>query len=212
MEEYDVAEIVRIYVKEYGASNPHRPFTLFPSLLHRFPLTQFCDNFVLACVLYLALYQRQRRRWVAESDHQVWLLRSKEDNALVGVAELSLEAPGRMALPIGLPVDVKKRLFSTRVLQPYISNVIVKESHRGSGYGTLLLQELEHVAQQQHRHQELTLHVNANAVAAQSLYNKLGYTVVESKSVDLLGRLLRFMFGLYFLREEELLYMKKILS
>ena len=212
MNQEDVADIVRIFVREYGAMNPQRPFTLFPSVMHRFPLVQYCDNFVLACIIYLSLYQRLRRKWISESDHQVWVLCSSENDNVWGVAEVSLEAPGRRALPIGLPVGVKKRLFGTSLLQPYISNVIIKQSHRGHGYGQRLLQELEQVAQQQNQYQELALHVNANATVAQSLYNKLGYTIVESKSNDFFGSLLRFMLGLYFLPEEKLLYMKKDLT
>ena len=212
MKEVDVAEIVRLYVREYGSTtttNPHRPFTLFPPMLHRYQWAQFCDNFILACILYLALYQRLGRKWMNEHDHQVWVLCSNEQ--VVGVAEFSLEAPGRTALPIGLPVGVKKLLFRTGTLQPYVSNVVIKESCRGCGYGTVLLQKLEQQAHQ-HHHQELTLHVDANATAARSLYNKLGYTVEGKGSAGMLGRIFCFWAGLYFLPETELLYMRKDLS
>lgn len=212
MNQEDVTDIVRMFVREYGAMNPQRPFTLFPSFLHRFPLVQFCDNFALACIIYLSLYQRLRRKWITESDHQVWVICSLENDNVLGVAEVSLEAPGRRALPIGLPVGVKKRLFGTNLLQPYISNVIIKENHRGNGFGKVLLRELEQVLQQHGQHQEVALHVNANAIVAQSLYIKLGYTVVESKSTDFFECVLRFMLGLYFLPEEKLLYMKKELT
>jgi len=207
MEEDDVPELVRLYVREYGTTNPQRPFTLFPPLLHRFPMTQFCDNFVLACILYLALYQRLGRKWITEPDHQVWLLSSEDQ--VVGAAELSLEAPGRTALPIAFPVEFKKRLFGTTQLLPYVSNVLIKESFRGRGYGKVLLQELENQA---HEHQELTLHVYAYATAAKSLYNKMGYTLVGTKDDGLTERLFCFIAGFYFLPKAELLYMKKHLS
>lgn len=216
MKEEDVPDIVRLYVREYGTSNPQRPFTLFPSFLHGLAPLQFCDNFVLACILYLALYQRLRKRWITEPDHQVWLLSRIEDDdhEVVGVAELSFEAPGRSALPIALPISIKKRLFGASELQPYVSNVIVKESCRGKGYGTVLLQQMERHAQQQFDLSYLSLHVDDNAIAAKSLYNKLGYTKVgtSSTSGDLAGRFFRFLLGLYFLPESSQLYMKKDLS
>lgn len=211
MKEADVPEIVRLYVREYGAANPQRPFTLFPPLLHGIVALKFCDNFVLACILYLALYQRLARRFITETDHQVWVL-CNDEHVVVGAAELSLEVRERSALPIALPVSFKKRLFGATHVLPYISNVIVKESHRGRGYGTVLLQELEQRARHQYHQEQLTLHVNEDATAAKSLYQKLGYTAVGTKPDDAMGRLFRFVAGLYFVPESKQLYMKKELT
>lgn len=208
MEQEDVPEIVRLYVREYGSMNPQRPFTLFPPIFHGLPMTQYCDNFVLACIFYMALYQRLNLTWIAETDHQVWTLCSQQQNEVVGVAELSFQASGHVALPIGLPLEVKKKLYGVTHLVPYISSVIVKESLRGCGYGTILLNELE---QRAGRYSELTLHVDANATVAKALYEKLGYCVMETRrNNEWFGRIFRLMAGLYFIPQTgEQLYMRK---
>jgi ribosomal protein S18 acetylase RimI-like enzyme len=220
IEERDVPDIVRMYVREYGPSNPQQLFTLFPRKLfeknqHMRILSDgadFCDNFCLACIIYLALYQRIKRRWVTEPDHQVWGL-FREDGEIVGAAELSLERPGQRASPLCTPVNVKKLFAGNNMsLQPYVSNVIVKESFRGCGYGQTLLTKLESEALRL-GFSHLTLHVDVNAQAALSLYSKLGFASRDThKGNDILGRFVLFLAGLYFIEDSELLYMKKELN
>lgn len=210
-------DIVRMYVREYGPSNPQQhQFTLFPRKLFEnqqviSDAADFCDNFALACIIYLALYQRIKRRWVTEPDHQVWGL-FVDNGEIVGVAELSLERPGQKASPLCTPVEVKKLFAGKITLQPYVSNVIVKENVRGCGYGQMLLTELESEASRL-GFSHLTLHVDVNAPAALSLYNKLGFVSLDTnKGNGILGRFVLFLAGLYFIEDSELFYMKKELN
>jgi ribosomal protein S18 acetylase RimI-like enzyme len=109
VQECDVPELVRMYVREWGPSNrydnPHviqfvipRQFFSSPISLSSLPsfsfldvskiflilsdIVDYCDNFLLACCFYLGLYQRiQRPQWssITEPDHQWWCLVSHEN-------------------------------------------------------------------------------------------------------------------------------------
>jgi ribosomal protein S18 acetylase RimI-like enzyme len=215
LEEGDISDLVRIYVREYGPSNPNQQFTLFPRKLlenqkELKEVTDFCDNFVLACVLYLGLYQRLKRRWVTEPDHQVWCLEGAGE--VFGALELSFEPFGKTASPFCVPMQVKKGFDENNALQPYLSNVIVKETSRGRGYGAILLQEIEREASRL-GYKNVTLHVDVHSHAARSLYDKTGYSVLDAANgPDIVGRVVRFLAGLYFVEEAQLIYMRKELT
>lgn len=215
LKEDDISDLVRIYVREYGPINPNQQFTLFPRKLlenqkQLKEVADFCDNFVLACVLYLGLYQRFKRRWITEPDHQVWCLAADEE--VFGALELSFEPFGKTASPFCVPMQVKKGFDEKKELQPYISNVIIKESSRGRGYGAILLKEMEHEAFRM-GYNNLTLHVDVHSLAARSLYVKTGYGELDAATgPDIVGRVVRFLAGLYFVEEAQLVYMRKELT
>jgi len=233
MEEKDISDLVRMYVREYSPSlallqQQQIQFTLFPRKLivnskneNIEQIANFVDNFVLAAIIYLGLYQRCRRRWISEPDHQVWCLTTEndptsEDNGIVvGAVELSLEISGQTSSPFCVPLEIKKNLLgnnNNRCLQPYVSNVIVKEDCRGKGYGSIMLRKIENEATKL-GYDRLTLHVNTNSQTARSLYDKLGYNMIDSQTGNgLVGHIVRFLAGLYFIEESELLYMKKELN
>mmetsp|Transcript_22699 Transcript_22699/g.35012 ORF Transcript_22699/g.35012 Transcript_22699/m.35012 type:complete len:315 (-) Transcript_22699:984-1928(-) len=230
MEEMDISDLVRMYVREYSPSlaSQSLQFTLFPRKWmfqtkykhnNMEQVANLVDNFVLATIIYLGLYQRFLRRWISEPDHQVWCLTASADDTndssdvVVGAVELSFEVPGQTSSPFCVPMEVKNKLLrghaSNDCLQPYISNVIVKEDFRGQGYGLVMLEEIEKEAMNL-GNDFVTLHVNTNSQTARSLYHKLGYELLDTQTGSgLASRFIRFLAGLYFMEESELLYMKK---
>ena len=63
-------------------------------------------------------------------------------------------------------------------IQPYLSNLCVKEQYRGRGIGQLLVHSVETIASTYWGYHHLYLHVDLDNVAAVQLYKKQGYTDV----------------------------------
>lgn len=218
LSEEHVLPIARMCVQEWGPSSGG-DFTLFPRQLLPAAWVDTCtyvDNFVLASVIYLGLYQRiNRKGGLDEDDYQVFCITCGED--VVGAAELSLQAPHQTASPLCLPVAAKQWIAGSHGdLVPYVSNVIVDQAWRGKGFGKRLVMTVEDKAKSL-GHGNVFLHVSTTAAPAKSLYRQLGYmdapAIDESAGVSdtsiWLDRLVRIIFGLYFVSEQELEYMTK---
>lgn len=149
------------------------------------------ENFVFAFVVQLGLDQRIERRQKSDQnskikpDHNVLALVdvTNEEEEVVGITEISLQPlkPTRTAPPFVLPLFMKHLLSKFDSDEPaspvaYVSNVLVKETHRGLGYGTILLSASEGRTKFM-GYKDLYLHVDANTSGkiAQSLYWSMGY-------------------------------------
>lgn len=161
---------------------------------------QTYENFVFAFIVQLGLDQRIQRRIQGENvvpDHNVLCITKKttqgEEEEIIGISEVSLQPlnPNRTAPPFVLPFRIKKLLTSNifsqskQKLVPYVSNVMVKDTCRGLGYGKLLMYASEGIAKEFYSSSlnkggakgDIFLHVDANlsGKAAQNLYWGMGY-------------------------------------
>lgn len=163
---------------------------------------QTYENFVFAFIVQLGLDQRIQRRIQGENvvpDHNVLCITKKtiqgQEEEIIGISEVSLQPlnPNRTAPPFVLPFRIKKLLTSNifsqskQKLVPYVSNVMVKDTYRGLGYGKLLMYASEGIAKEFYSSSlnnkgggakgDIFLHVDANlsGKAAQNLYWGMGY-------------------------------------
>ena len=204
------------------------------------------ENFVFAFIVQLGLDQRIERRQKGEDstndsessikpDHNVLCfvqLHTKKDGTvdeeILGISEVSIQPliPTRTAPPFILPLFIKSLLsqFDVGSKSPspvaYVSNVLVKETKRGLGYGPILMATSEGRAKTM-GFDELFLHVDANTsgATAQSLYWSLGFeSFVEEKAGEespyaWLGEdFVKQNRGLYLVDGVPLLYLRKKLT
>jgi len=201
------------------------------------------ENFIFAFVVQLGLDQRIDRCEKGEdptqsipSDHNVLCLVEvhQDENTnevkeeILGISEVSVQPliPTRTAPPFILSLQMKRLIgqfdANSASSKPvaYVSNVLVKETKRGMGYGKLLMAASEGRAKAM-GYDQLFLHVDANQAGskAQSLYWGLGF---ESYSEEKEGEESPFAWmgeefvqrnkGLYLVDGAPLLYLKKDLE
>ena len=230
MEKEDVATAVSMCLKEYG-SYPSTASTKSDVLSKKFDaqLTEL-ENFMFSFIVLIGLGQRVERREKSDTspglqqDHNVILLSTIGPNGEdkpIGMAEISLQPPdpARTSPPFVVPTNLK-RIFSFIYGAPdpcpYVSNVLIRDEHRGKGYGKVLMAACEGLAKSWD-YDSVFLHVDADPSSggpAQRLYNSLGYEPVISEKynekfswmgIDQMNK------GLYIVDGVALLFLKKLL-
>lgn len=235
LQDEDLPSTVRMCVREFGPSNPqNRQFPLTRWLTKHPPLNGlavgaiYIQNYILAWVVYLGLYSRIRvRMWGethpnAQQDHHVLCLSEPTEKIILGIAEVSFQPPYQTAPPFVLPFFFKRLLCQFNpTLQcgpvPYLSNVVIQESFRGFGYGSVLMEAIECHAKDVLGCHQLTLHIDANGAkenAAWKLYRRMGYKPIDDDRHNFVpfndknerGT------GMYMIGGEPMIYMRKDLE
>jgi ribosomal protein S18 acetylase RimI-like enzyme len=94
---------------------------------------------------------------------------------LVGVVEVSLENPdGKLAPAVAFQVPWRGPKEGQ---QPYLCNLCVDDSRRRQGLGVLLCKAVELIAMKYWKKDVMYLHVEESNLAAQKLYEKMGYVM-----------------------------------
>mmetsp|Transcript_1771 Transcript_1771/g.2695 ORF Transcript_1771/g.2695 Transcript_1771/m.2695 type:complete len:287 (-) Transcript_1771:27-887(-) len=221
--ESDIFPLTRMLVQEWGPLGPSPLFTLFPKFISkRFTFTSFIDNFCLAIVITLGLYQRWNRKGFLSHDDYIVLVILNSRDEVLGAAELSWQPKDQVATPLALPFGFKRLLAGgSEKMVPYISNVVVSRKHRKQGYGRKLIQACEDKLRKMETSHSICvyLHVsNKKECTAKNWYmDKLGYEMAdnqnETKYVSLVyewsQRVILLLGGLYFMERPSLDYLKK---
>lgn len=200
MELKDIPAAVNLCMEEYGPKKPRTQRRKKNDMWHwdNGRIIHLWDWWALSTVVYVGFQQRMERE-----DHCVICLErttavgkcygEEEGSEILAIAEVSLQPPYSTAAPLPLPF-VFKRLWAAweyhhrkpsslpfecpkSLLQAYISNVLVKESERGKGYGKQIMVAAEQQAVRM-GYTTVTLHVDANPTSgkvAQAMYTRLGY-------------------------------------
>lgn len=223
LQESDIFPLTRMLVQEWGPLGPSPLFTLFPKFLSkRFTFTSYIDNFFLAVVITLGLYQRWNRKgFLSQDDNTVFVILNSRDEVL-GAAELSWQPKYQVASPLALPLGFKRLLAGgSEELVPYISNVVVSRKHRKQGYGKRLIEACEDKLRKMEASNSIYvyLHVsNKKECTAKNWYiYNLGYEMADNqndqKYVSLVyewsQRVIMLLGGLYFMERPSLDYLKK---
>jgi len=190
LQEKDLPSVVKMCMDEYGSSSfisgPFGPDILTSEPNALIEIGTAYEKWVLALGIFIGMDQRIKRQISGSSnsavkrDHNVVCL--VLDDEVIGMAEVSIQSrdPLRTSSAFVIPMFLKQLLFSGKGLVPYISNVLMKEQFRGRGFGKLLMDACEDLAQDM-GFDEVYLHVDADTNSgkvAQRFYNKSGYTPV----------------------------------
>jgi len=103
-----------------------------------------------------------------------------DQEKLVGLIELCLDKPNGLLSPPFRPVDFFGLLPTGKVNKgstyaPYLCNLSVAKEFRRKGLGKMLCQVSERVAKDMWGYKDMYLHVQEENVAAQKLYESMGY-------------------------------------
>jgi len=186
----DVPAVVDLCMEEYGP----RPTLPKDGLWDHDSIMSLWDQWA-----FKTLVAEGFRRRIHRNDHSIVCLESINDdgnNEILAIAEVSLQPPYQTAPPLPHPYILKQVLalwghfyrksflglslpfrINDSLLQPYISNVLVRENERGKGYGKWIMTVAEMKARSM-GYSTVTLHVDANpssAKVAQAMYSNLGY-------------------------------------
>jgi len=199
MELKDIPDAVNLCMEEYGPK-PRRQGKK-NGIWHwdYDTMIQMWDRWALSTVVCVGFQQRIER-----GDHCVICLErtttakcshgEEESREIVAIAEVSLQPPYSTAPPLPLPLAFKQlwaaweyyrrkpsslpfECCPKSMLQAYISNVLVKESERGKGYGKQIMVAAEQQALRM-GYNTVTLHVDAHPTSgkvAHAMYTGLGY-------------------------------------
>jgi len=191
----DVPAVVNLCMEEYGPRcTPKDSYAIQNRLWDHDSIMSLWDQWAFKTLVAEGFRQRIHR-----NDHSIVCLESindDNDNEILAVAEVSLQPPYHTATALPQPYILKRVLalwghfyrksflglslpfrINDSLLQPYISNVLVRENERGKGYGTWITTVAEMKARSM-GYSTVTLHVDANpssAKVAQAMYSNLGY-------------------------------------
>lgn len=226
LEESDIFPLTRIMVQEWGPMGPSSSFSLFPKFFSkRFAIISFIENFCLAIVVTLGLYQRWNRKgFLSRDDYNVYVLLNQYDEVL-GAAELSWQPKFQVSTPLALPLEFKHLIAGGREnMVPYISNLVVSKTHRRQGHGKKLIQLCEDQLRKKIDSPMsdsifVYLHVsNQQDCNTKTWYiHKLGYEIVDNQNeirnaslfYEWVQRLTLLLSGLYFMETPSLDYLQK---